>query len=217
MVITVYGGMGLAGEDRTREKILKAAKEEFLTKGFRDASLRKITDKAGVTTGSLYWHFKNKDELFDAIVGDHYQYIMDLYQDGLDRFFAMSNEDQKTHLGDIGDACMAQLLEYIYQNKVEFQILIEGAADTKYGNMIHELTESEISSTHVLAQHMRELGIESKELSPILEHILVSGMFTGLLELITHDVPFETARRCAQQLHAFHTAGWRHIMNIPEQ
>ncbi len=198
------------------QKILDAATAEFAEKGFRSASLRKIADKAGVTTGSLYWHFKNKDELFDAIVGVHYDYITSLYNDALDRFFAMSKEDQKKHMGDLGEECLYKMVEYIYQNKTEFHILISGAAGTKYENMIHELAEAEIGSTRKLSQHMRDLGFDSKDIPPELEHLIVSGMFTGVLDLVAHDIPLEKARECAGQLHAFYTAGWRYLMNIPE-
>ena len=50
-------------EELSKERILQAAEEEFLKKGFQKASLRNIAKIAGVTTGSLYWHFKNIEEL----------------------------------------------------------------------------------------------------------------------------------------------------------
>ena len=45
-------------------RIMESAKEEFLQKGFLDASLQEICKKAGVTTGALYKRFKGKEELF---------------------------------------------------------------------------------------------------------------------------------------------------------
>ena len=50
------------------EKIIACAKEEFLQKGYSDASLRTIAEKAGTTTGSIYSRFKDKEGLFSAIV-----------------------------------------------------------------------------------------------------------------------------------------------------
>lgn len=41
-------------EQTTLEKIHKAAKAEFLERGFRSASLRSIVKAAGVTTGAFY-------------------------------------------------------------------------------------------------------------------------------------------------------------------
>ena len=44
-------------DNGTREKLLRSAKEEFVEKGFQNASLRKICSKAGVTTGAVYCFF----------------------------------------------------------------------------------------------------------------------------------------------------------------
>lgn len=48
--------------------IQKAAMKEFSEKGFMKASLRKICADAGVTTGALYFFFKDKDDLFCSLV-----------------------------------------------------------------------------------------------------------------------------------------------------
>ena len=55
-------------DNETRQKLIDSAKTEFFENGFAKASLRKICTNAGVTTGALYFFFKNKDDLFSAIV-----------------------------------------------------------------------------------------------------------------------------------------------------
>lgn len=53
---------------RRREAILDAASEEFLTKGYEGASLRRIMAAAGGSSRTLYQHFSDKAGLFRAIV-----------------------------------------------------------------------------------------------------------------------------------------------------
>ena len=53
----------------TKERLLQSGKEEFLQHGFQNASLRRICANAGVTTGALYFFFRNKEDLFGSIVG----------------------------------------------------------------------------------------------------------------------------------------------------
>lgn len=204
-------------EDQSRERILQAAEEEFLQKGFQKASLRNIAKAAGVTTGSLYWHFQNKEELFEALTGEHYRYLMNLYQTSLERFFEMSPDEQMKHIGEAGEDGIELMVEYIYQHKTGFKLLTDCAAGTRYENMVHELTEAEIASTHKFAENIGEKGVKAREIRPELEHILISGMMTSMFELVTHDVPLETARQCAKDIHAFYTAGWRHLANLPEK
>ncbi len=52
----------------TRARILGAAEQVFLRKGVLSASLNDIASEAGVTRGAIYWHFKNKHDVFMAMV-----------------------------------------------------------------------------------------------------------------------------------------------------
>jgi TetR/AcrR family acrAB operon transcriptional repressor len=52
----------------TRAGILDAAERVFYDKGVAHASLEDIAAAAEVTRGAIYWHFKDKAELFDAMM-----------------------------------------------------------------------------------------------------------------------------------------------------
>jgi len=52
----------------TRSRILDAAERVFHAKGVAHASLEDIAAEAEVTRGAIYWHFKDKAELFDAMM-----------------------------------------------------------------------------------------------------------------------------------------------------
>src|ERR1700755_15042 len=52
----------------TRARILDAAESVFHEKGVANASLEDIAAAAEVTRGAIYWHFKDKAELFDAMM-----------------------------------------------------------------------------------------------------------------------------------------------------
>jgi len=54
-----------------REKILVASLREFAVHGFRGASMRDVAKRLGVSVGTIYIHFKNKDELFQGLVDRH--------------------------------------------------------------------------------------------------------------------------------------------------
>lgn len=55
-----------AGE--TRARILDAAESVFYEKGVANAGLEDIARAAKVTRGAIYWHFRDKAELFDAMM-----------------------------------------------------------------------------------------------------------------------------------------------------
>ena len=52
----------------TREALLDAAEVLFSQRGVSRTSLQEIAKAAGLTRGALYWHFKDKAELFNAMM-----------------------------------------------------------------------------------------------------------------------------------------------------
>lgn len=52
----------------TRNCILDAAEQVFQRQGVSRTSLAQIATEAGVTRGAIYWHFKNKADLYDAMI-----------------------------------------------------------------------------------------------------------------------------------------------------
>jgi len=55
---------------KTVRKLLEAAAQEFGTRGYHDAAITGITQRAGVALGTFYTYFESKEELFRALVHD---------------------------------------------------------------------------------------------------------------------------------------------------
>jgi AcrR family transcriptional regulator len=53
---------------QTQDRLLAAAREVFLTRGFHAASVGEIAERAGYTTGAIYSNFGGKDDLLLAMV-----------------------------------------------------------------------------------------------------------------------------------------------------
>lgn len=54
--------------EETRSRILDAAERVFSERGVSRTSLEDVAQAAGVTRGAIYWHFKDKRDLFAAMV-----------------------------------------------------------------------------------------------------------------------------------------------------
>ena len=55
-------------KDQTRDRILKAARQVFLQKGYTDATIRDLAVKSDIGVGNLYNYFKNKNQIFYTVV-----------------------------------------------------------------------------------------------------------------------------------------------------
>ena len=51
-----------------REEILDAAEKLFAAKGFDNTSTGDILDAVGIARGSLYYHFKSKEDILDGVI-----------------------------------------------------------------------------------------------------------------------------------------------------
>ncbi len=54
----------------TRQALLEAALKVFSRQGYAAARLEDVAEQAGVTRGAIYWHFKNKADLYNTLVGE---------------------------------------------------------------------------------------------------------------------------------------------------
>ena len=79
---------------KTRQHLLDAALEVFWRDGVTRASLQAIAQEAGVTRGALYWHFKNKEDLFETLFEQQYADFFAAFNDQTLR----DNQDVWTHL-----------------------------------------------------------------------------------------------------------------------
>ncbi len=55
-------------EPKLSEQILETAKSLFINKGYHGLSMREISEEIGVSKAALYYHFKDKEQLFLAIL-----------------------------------------------------------------------------------------------------------------------------------------------------
>lgn len=60
-------------KQQTRERILAAARQLFVQRGYEGATIRDIAKAAGMSTGAVFASFADKAELFDEIVAADYQ------------------------------------------------------------------------------------------------------------------------------------------------
>ena len=64
--------------EKTRRKIVEVALQLFSSNGYTNTTLAKIATEAGFSRGPIYWHFNNKDELFEEVLSFSQQPLADL-------------------------------------------------------------------------------------------------------------------------------------------
>lgn len=196
----------------TLEKIQQAALAEFLDKGFLGASLRQIVKNAGVTTGAFYGYFSSKEALFNAIVEPHAAALMGRFMEAQTTFAELPEKEQPEHMGLESGRCADWMVDYICAHREPVKLLLCCAEGTSYEHFVHNMVEVEVEYTQRYMEVLRRLGRDIPVLDKSLCHIIASGMFNGIFEIVVHDMPRDQAMRDVDQLRAFYTAGWSKLM-----
>lgn len=196
----------------TLERIHSAAKEEFLTKGYKTASLRNIVKNAGVTTGAFYGYYNSKEQLFSALVDESYNYLINKYKQSLAGFKNLPHEKQPERMGSVGKECMQEMLAYMSSRRDIFHLILLRSEGTPYETLTDDLVALEVKATEDYCEVLRSLGKSVPPIDKRLEHILVTGMMNAYFEIIIHDMPKEDAESYIVELNDFYTAGWLKIM-----
>ena len=196
----------------TLEKIHEAAMAEFLDKGFQGASLRQIVKNAGVTTGAFYGYFSSKEALFASIVEPHAAALMGRFMEAQTSFSELPEQEQPEHMGLESSQCVNWMVDYICDHREPVKLLLCKAEGTSYEYFVHNMVEVEVEYTLRYMDVLRRLGKDIPELDKSLCHIIASGMFNGIFEIVVHDMPREQALRDVDQLRDFYTAGWLKLM-----
>jgi len=63
-------------KEELRRLILEAAREIFVRQGYESFSMRKLAGKIEYSPGSVYLHFKNKEELFECLVDESFARLL---------------------------------------------------------------------------------------------------------------------------------------------
>ena len=196
----------------TLESIQRAAMQEFLDKGFQGASLRQIVKNAGVTTGAFYGYFSSKEALFNALVEPHAAALMGKFMEAQITFAELPEEQQPEHMGVESGTYLDWMVDYICQHRAPVKLLLCRAEGTSYQHFVHNMVEMEVEYTLKYMDVLRRLGKDIPDLAPSLCHIIASGMFNGLFEIVVHDMPREQAHQYISQFRTFYTAGWLQLM-----
>jgi len=70
-------------KSETRDKILDAARELFVTEGYEGVSMRKVAEKIEYSPTAIYVHFADKEELFRELCHEDYAQLAQVFQSSM--------------------------------------------------------------------------------------------------------------------------------------
>ena len=131
----------MENDKQTKLKLIECAKKEFIEKGYMKASLRNICSEAGVTTGAMYFFFKDKEELFESVVGGPLINLMNAIGAHFDQETDFIGDVNSITSLDLKDDYIAasDILSVLFRYKEEYLLLMNRAQGSKYEKIVEHL------------------------------------------------------------------------------
>lgn len=185
-------------DTHVRERLINAAKKEFMHSGYQKASLRTIAQSAGVSTGSVYFFFGSKEELFHAVVDETAAELRGFLIAGT------KGEYDGTVSGEENDRAFIKCL---HTHPEEAVILLEKSADSPMAGFREELVA--LLEKGFMAFFLRAGGDPSD--APLI-HLLVEQRVHAILMLISRRYDMETTMNYAVLIGVYGDAGFAGMM-----
>lgn len=192
-------------------RLIEAAREEFFINGYEAASIREIAAKAETSPRAVYTRFKNKEELFAAVV-----------QPTVDSFYEQFKHDKEDYWDEESaknrktEDYYIRYLEYAYANKTEFILVLEKSAGTRYESFIKDLAEADVQSVvchlDMLSEHDISFGADEADI--LFVNSITYSFYNDLFRPLINGLPLDTAKRYASTLTNFYNFGLMGIIGL---
>ena len=196
-----------------RARILRAAREEFMVNGFRDASLRTIARESGVAVSNIYNYFEHKDSLFRAVLqpllnefgrimeGHNSEHNMDVYMLMPEKFREETTKE---------------FMQFARQFRAELKLLLLQSGGSSLEHFKDQVISRQIRSGENYLQLFKEKYPHANtEVSPFFIRLGAAWWVNVFIEIITNEIHTEEEiNQGLSEYIAFGTAGWRALMQI---
>lgn len=153
--------------NRTRSRLLSAARRLFASEGYANVRVGDLTDAAGLSSGAFYRYFKDKDEVLEVLL-----------RDLLDGFvqFARGTGSADEPLGAVRTATQ-RYLDFYRENRELYALLIEVSQhDAGVRQMWVESQQLLYDRIRRTLERARDVGLLRDQVDVQLCSVLLNGM-----------------------------------------
>lgn len=186
--------------------ITRAAYEEFLSCGFQKASLHKIAEKAGVTTGAIYTRYASKDALFVSLLQDFTGKLNDFFAPAAaeyEKAARLGTTEALLNAINFEECIYIRLLTECYDECTLFFSRSDGSS---VETMLNELMQHKTEQTVEFFSHAYGKAPNADAV-----RLLMGSQFWYFRQLLNARMDEERMLACLHTLLGFFDAGWRQL------
>ncbi len=189
-------------KDRIRECIEASALHVFAIKGYQEAKISDIAEKAGVSVGNIYRYYKNKEEIFNSVVPESLPAQMKYMIIGKIDAAKDGENAQSATLQDITGA----FIRFILENREKLTIIFSGTRGTRFERLEAEMVDALLSAVRHIYPQKYDAYIQ-KYGNDDMPRLIYRNLFRLYGEVMKRDTDPAEAARELRQVNLYHFTG----------
>lgn len=198
-------------KDEKYNCILHIARREFIRCGYKDASMRSISKESQVGLSNIYNYFKNKDEIFMAVVLPAKE---KLFRFITERHTEKSIDFKKMSAFGHQEDSVEEYISLIDTYKEEIRLLLYHSQGSSLDNFRDALTDHITQVSHNYMELEKKHHPNAHTISRFFIHAMSSWMVSILGEIVTHDLDKQKIREFFGEYFRYGYAGWCELTGI---
>ncbi len=197
------------------QPILESARKEFYEKGFEKASLKDICKNAGVTTGAVYKRYKDKEDLFSAVVQDTYNEIKQAAQVRIQVDVSSLSDREVLEAWNIKESSLLWWFRFLYERRENFILLISRAQNTRYADFHRSWIEQMTEQTYLFYEETFKRKLTQVTLRKKDIRTLLVGYWAMLHEPYIQDYSLEDMEIHCHYI--YRLLNWHEVLQLQEK
>ena len=195
-----------------RNRIVAAARNEFIKNGFRKTSMRTISAKSGVVLGNIYNYFKTKDDIFYTVLKP----LLIVLDERMSSYRTEHNKIDKLYFSVQNQKdLLRETLKIIFLYKEELKLLLFESKGTSVESFRENFIEEQVAISKEYIDQMQKVYPQIQtNVSSLFFRVSSSTWVTIIGEIVSSaEICKEEAKQALSEYIRYNTAGWRELIN----
>ncbi|MBN1883610.1 MAG: TetR/AcrR family transcriptional regulator [Deltaproteobacteria bacterium] len=164
---------------KTKQKLIETGKEIFSKHGFHDITADEIAHSAGLSVGTFYAYFIDKQDIFFAVLDDYLMEFDRIISEGIQNFLAITDADISTTLTNIVRLVFKEHKKSSFFMK---EFIKMSLSDEEVNRRLHIM---DMRVRDVLTENLLAIGIDEKRA------VSISFVIYYALEGVIHKIALD--------------------------
>lgn len=194
------------------EKIIAAARAEFLEKGYQGASLRPIAERAGATVGAIQIRYRTKDALLRALLAPFLAEIEGVFQAAKAEYWQYPPSERLAFIEKSMKMESEAILSLIFDHYDDAVLLLCKSEGSSLADCFDQIVARKVAESAAFFS-----ALDAEPFDGELLRLLIGAQFYSYRQIVQNGYERDAAKRYMRSLMRYHMGGWTVLLNAAQE